>query len=102
MREKFNLETEYINELLELAERKLKDTISLYEFTTVINEKFSLEEKFELLLNLWRLIYVDERLDNYEDHLIKLIGGMLNVEHRYIIAAKLMVKEEISSGKDKD
>lgn len=100
MREKFNLEKQYVNELLELAERKLKDTVSLYEFTTVINEKFSHEEKFELLLNLWRLIFVDKKLDKYEDHLIKLIGGMLNVEHRDIIAAKLIVKEENSSGKN--
>jgi hypothetical protein len=30
----------------------------------------------------------------HEDHLIKKIGTMLNLEHRDIIAAKLMVKEE--------
>ena len=30
----------------------------------------------------------------HEDHLIKRIGNTLNMEHRDVMAAKLMVKEE--------
>jgi uncharacterized tellurite resistance protein B-like protein len=44
--------------------------------------------------NLWRLIYIDKTLHSHEDHLIKKIGTILNMEHRDIIAAKLMIKEE--------
>jgi uncharacterized tellurite resistance protein B-like protein len=94
MQDIFNLEKEYVDELIQLSEEEIKESISLYEFTTTINQNFSSDEKFELVKNLWRLIYTDEILNMHEDHLIKKIGTMLNLEHRDIIAAKLMVKEE--------
>lgn len=94
MKETFDLEDECVNDLIELSEQKIKESVSLYEFTTIINDKYSNEEKFELIKNLWRLIYVDKTLNMYEDHLVKKIGAMLNLDHKNIIDAKLMVKEE--------
>ncbi|MDO8549983.1 MAG: TerB family tellurite resistance protein [Ignavibacteria bacterium] len=94
MQKTFNLEKEYVDELIELSEESVRKSISIYEFTTTINENFSKDEKFELLKNLWRLIYIDETLNMHEDHLIKKIGNTLNMEHRDIIGAKLMIKEE--------
>lgn len=94
MQTTFNLDREYVDELIELSEERIKESISIYEFSSVINQDFSKDEKFELLKNLWRLIYVDETLNMHEDHLIKKIANTLNMEHRDIIAAKLMVKEE--------
>lgn len=95
MKQTFHLEDEYVNELLEMSEERVKESISIYEFTSIINNYFSGDEKFDLLKNLWRLIYVDDNLDKYEDFLIKRIGGTLNVDHKIIIGAKLMVKEEL-------
>jgi len=45
---------------------------------------------------LWRLIYTDKKLDKYEDRLIKLIGGMLKMEHKRIINAKLLIRQELN------
>ncbi len=83
-----------VNDLIELSEQKIKESISIYEFTSTINDNFSKEDKFELMKNLWKLIYIDEKLNMYEDHLVKKIGGMLNLDHKKIIEAKLIVKEE--------
>jgi uncharacterized tellurite resistance protein B-like protein len=91
----FNLEKEYADELVELAKSRLVESISIYEFTGIINDNFSPSEKFELMKNLWRLIYTDRRLNRYEDQLVKKIGTMLHIEHKDVIAAKLMVKEEL-------
>lgn len=96
MKETFNLEDECVNDLIELSKQKIKESISLYEFTTIINDKYSTEEKFELIKNLWRLIYTDNTLNMYENHLVKKIGVMLNLDHKKIIDAKLIVKEEMS------
>lgn len=95
MQRTFSLEKDYADELIELAKSRLVQSISTYEFTEVINENFSSEEKFELMKNLWRLIYTDEKLDKYEDQLVKRLGTMLHLEHKDVIAAKLMIKEEI-------
>jgi len=100
MQKLFSLDREFVEELIQLSEMKIKKSISLYEFTSIINVSFSKDEKFELLKNLWRLIYVDEKLDMHEDQLVKKIGAMLNLEHRTIISAKLLVKEELKAGKN--
>lgn len=94
LKNRFDLEDEYVNELLDLSKKKLDESVSLYEFSGIINENFSTEDKFELLKNLWRLIYTDKRLDKYEDHIIKIIGGMLNMGHNKIINAKMLIREE--------
>lgn len=94
MQRTFALEKEYADELIELAKSRLVQSISIYEFTGIINDKFSPDEKFELMKNLWRLIYTDEKLDKYEDQLVKRFGTMLHLEHKDVIAAKLMIKEE--------
>ena len=94
MQRTFDLEKEYADELIELAKSRLVQSISIYEFTGIINDNFSTDEKFELMKNLWRLIYTDEKLDKYEDQLVKQLGTMLHLEHKDVIAAKLMIKEE--------
>jgi uncharacterized tellurite resistance protein B-like protein len=81
--------------LLLLSEEKVDESISIYEFSNIINDNFSNEDKFKLLKNLWRLIYTDERLDGYEDRLIKIIGGMLLMDHQQIINAKMLVRKEL-------
>ena len=90
----FNLSEEYVDELIELSEERIKKSIDIFGFAITINENFSRDEKFELLKNLWRLIYTDDTLDMNEDHLMKKIANTLNMEHSDIIAAKFMVKEE--------
>ena len=95
MKEQFNLDEKCVNELLELSEQKVKDSISVYEFSSVINENFTQHEKLNLLKNLWRIIYEDGKLDSHEDRLIKIIGSTLNLEHKDVIGAKLFVKEEM-------
>ena len=96
LKNRFGLAEEYVLELIELSHAELKDSVSLYEFSGVINESFTFEDKFVLLKNLWRLIYTDKTLDKYEDHLIKMIGGMLQMEHKQIINAKMLIRQELN------
>jgi uncharacterized tellurite resistance protein B-like protein len=95
MKNYFELDDDLVDELLELSEQKVNDSISVYEFSSVINESFTQEEKFKLMKNLWRVIYEDSKLDSHEDQLIKIIGSTLNLEHKDIIGAKLFVKQEM-------
>lgn len=99
MKTTFDLEDDCVKDLMELAEKRLANDDSIYDFTNLINKNFNNEQKFELLKNLWRLIYIDKKLDMYEDHLIKKIGGLINMGHEDIIGAKMLVKEEVKSQK---
>lgn len=95
MQRTFGLEKEFVDELIDLTKKRLDESVSIYEFTGIINNNFLPDEKFELMKNLWRLIYTDQKLDKYEDQLVKKLGTMLHLEHSDVIAAKLMVKEEM-------
>ncbi len=95
MKSTFNLDDDYVNDLMMLAEERVKESVSLYEFTGVINTTFTHEEKIELIESLWKLIYKDEKLNQYEDHLIKRIAATINIEHKQIINAKLWVKQQM-------
>lgn len=95
MKSTFNLDDEYVNDLIALAEERIKESVSLYEFTGIINATFTHEEKIELIESLWRLIYKDDKLNKYEDHLIKRIAATINIEHKEIINAKLWVKQQM-------
>ena len=95
MKNDFDLDDNCVADLIELSEQKVKDSISVYEFSSVINESFSRQEKIELMKNLWRVIYEDGKLDSHEDRLLKIIGSTLNLEHKDIIGAKLIVKQEL-------
>ena len=96
LQKQFNIDAVYVNELMELSKLKLKDSVSLFEFSNVVNENFTNEDKNILLKNLWRLIYTDKKLDKYEDRLIKIIGGMLKTDHKQIINAKLLIRQELN------
>jgi uncharacterized tellurite resistance protein B-like protein len=96
LKKRFNLSEQDINELIELSKAKLDESISLYEFSNTLNEHFTEDDKMVLLKNLWRLVYADDKLDKYEDHLIKLVGGMLKMEHKKIIDAKLLIRQELN------
>jgi len=95
MKKDFDLDDECVNELLTLSEQKVKDSVSIYEFSSIINESFTQAEKFDLIKNLWRIIYEDGKLDSHEDRLIKIIGSTMNLEHKDVINAKLFVKREM-------
>jgi uncharacterized tellurite resistance protein B-like protein len=95
MKNDYNLDDECVNDLIELSEHRVEESISIYEFSSILNETFSRAEKLELMKNLWRIIYEDGKLDSHEDQLIKIIGSTLNLEHKDIIGAKLLVKQEL-------
>ena len=90
----FNIDEEYAKELMQFAEADIKESISYYEFTSILDEAMSRDEKYEVIKSMWRIIYMDNKLDKFEDQLVKRIGGMLNLDFREIIAAKLEVKKE--------
>lgn len=90
----FSLNSEQVKELIVLANTWIKESVSFYEFTEIINKHFTQDEKYELVKNLWRIVYIDKVLDKYEEHLIRIISNNLKLSHRDMIAAKLEAKQE--------
>jgi len=99
MKEKFNLDDNLVAELIDLSMKQTERSVSLYEFTEIINQIFDQDSKFEVLKNLWRLVFADGTLDKYEEYFIRKISGNLHMEHSDMIAAKMEVKAEMNKNK---
>lgn len=91
----FKLDAEYVKELIELSKRSVEDSLSLYEFTSEVNANTNQKDKYEIVKNLWRLIFVDDDLHPYEDYLIRKISNSLHISHKDMITAKSEVQAEL-------
>ncbi|WP_455235446.1 tellurite resistance TerB family protein [Thiogranum longum] len=84
----FTLSESETRELVQLAEREAQESVSLYQFTGLINQHFSPDEKIQVVEMLWQVAYADGRLDRYEEALVRKIADLIHVPHREFIQAK--------------
>lgn len=94
LKRKFDISAEAAEELMEVASRKREESVDLWEFTNLINENYSKEEKKRIVESAWRVIYVDKKLDRYEDYFVHKLAKLLQLDHSDLIEAKLKVKYE--------
>jgi uncharacterized tellurite resistance protein B-like protein len=89
--ETFQLDSADIDEIVSLAHEQASHATSLYEFTRLINDNYDYRDKVRLIANLWRLAFADEKLDKYEEGLIRRVADLIHVSHGDFIQAKLQV-----------
>ncbi len=94
LKKKFDLSAEAVEELFKIADKKREESIDLWQFTNLINQNYTKEEKKKIIESAWKIIYADERLDKYEDHLVHKLAKLLQLKHKDLIEAKLKVKYE--------
>jgi len=92
LKDTFDLSDEEMNEIKQLAEAQARDATSLYEFTRLINDGFNYSQKVKLIDNLWRIAFADEKLDKYEESLIRQIADLIYVSHADFIQSKMQHK----------
>ncbi|MBD3646124.1 MAG: TerB family tellurite resistance protein, partial [Pseudomonadales bacterium] len=65
LKRSFDLDQRALNELIEWADAATDDAHDLYQFTKLVNEHYSHADKEKLLEKLWKVAYVDGRIDRY-------------------------------------
>ena len=88
----FGLTPEETAEIVRLAEEEVKGSISLYEFTRLVDENFTPEQKKHIVGLLWTIAFSDDRLDEGEEYLIRKVAKLLHVEHADFIDEKIRAK----------
>ncbi len=85
----FDLTEVETTKLLELAEEERTESTDYFQFTSLINNNYTPEEKVRLIELLWQIAYANKDLHMYEEHLVRKIADLLHVPHSAFIAAKL-------------
>ena len=91
LKEKYGLSPEHADALIAEAEEELKQSVDLWQFAKLINENYSVAEKIDIIETLWRIVYVDGKMDQYEHYLMNKLKNLLRLSHDQLIAAKLKV-----------
>ena len=92
---RFGLGAAEAAELVRLAEEESRTATDYYQFTSLIRQHYSQEDRQAIVELLWRVAYADATLSAHEMHVIRKISDLLYVPHSAYIAAKMRAKEQI-------
>ncbi len=82
------LREDEVDELIEFARAEAEEATSLHQFTRLVNDSHSIDDKRNLMVDLWRVAYADGRLDAFEEHLLRRIADLLHLRHSEFMQAK--------------
>ena len=91
----FNFNEDQKLSLFKIAMKVNDDSNDMQQFTRVLNDHLSEEEKLKIIEMLWKIIISDGRIDDYENALIRKISGLLYISDRDVgqIKKKLVAQE---------
>ena len=89
VRQKFGLPAEETEELLRLAREEVENSVSYYEFTSLIHDHFSPARKERVIELMWRVAAADGEVNKHQEALVRKIADLLYVPHREYIRAKI-------------
>jgi len=89
LKKQFSLNHDQIDMLMQMADKKNNEIVSLHELTASLNKEYTYSEKKNVIKMLWDIAYSDGRIDKYEDYTIRKISDLLYIKHSDFIKAKL-------------
>jgi uncharacterized tellurite resistance protein B-like protein len=98
LKERFGLADAGLEEVLAETRRVRKQAGDLWPFTHFIQRTYTPEQKRDLLIMVWQVIFADRRLDPYEEQWARRLPEMLAVNPSANIEAKLRAKALAASG----
>jgi uncharacterized tellurite resistance protein B-like protein len=95
LRRAFALDETSAQGLIEAAAEIRGRTIDYFAITNFIRKSTSLEQRIDIVKTMWRMVYSDGRLTDYENYLVRKLADLLGLEHRVMIDAKVDVLREL-------
>ena len=88
LQQAFDLDTTEADQLIELAKEERAEATDYYQFTSLINEFYTQQQKRKLITRLWQMAYADQKVHKFEEHLIRRLAHLLHVPHSAFIHSK--------------
>ncbi len=88
LQDNFDLNINEAQNLIQLAEEERAEATDYYQFTSLINEFYTQQQKRELVTRLWQMAYADHTVHKFEEHLVRRLADLLHVPHSAFIKSK--------------
>jgi len=92
-----NVDRSEIDELIEQAYQKRKDSIDLFSFTRYLNQNYTKEQKLTVMESVWRVIHIDGQLEGHEDHFARKLANLLRLTHKELIDTKISARAQLKN-----
>jgi uncharacterized tellurite resistance protein B-like protein len=92
VREDLGIPAADVAEVVRLAEEERRESVDLYQFTKLVGEKFSREQRLRLVEVIWGVVYADGELSAVENQLARRIAELLGFQHPEVQAVREKVK----------
>lgn len=90
----FNFNLDLIKEKLNIV-RTSERLIGYHPITKYLNEKFDINFKKKVVLGLWKIAFINNDLDKYEDHLVRKVSDLLYINHADNMLLRNKAKEDL-------
>ena len=88
----FDISDKESSDILEQAKNNLKESTDYFSYGRILNNHFSLNDKIDFISCIFEVAYSDGEYHYLEEHMIKKIAHMLNVENKDLINVKMDIK----------
>jgi len=88
LRERLMLGAREVDDLFAMAEEEVVASVSLYQFTTLVDQGLEYSKKVHIIEMAWQVVFADNILDKYEEALLRKLADLLHISHRDFIQAK--------------
>ncbi|MDP3858240.1 MAG: TerB family tellurite resistance protein [Stagnimonas sp.] len=89
----YDLSSGQLDALVAAASQAVDAATSLYDTVKRVNETLDAQQKAGLMHALWQVAYADEKLDAYEEALLRRMADLIHVPHEVFIREKLRLLE---------
>tara|TARA_Y100000758_G_scaffold221602_1_gene159904 strand:+ start:29 stop:430 length:402 start_codon:yes stop_codon:yes gene_type:complete len=89
----FSIESEESYSIIENAIIELKKSTSYFEYAQTLNENFTYQDKLDFVFCIFEVAHIDNELHFKEQHLIKQISNILNIENHDLIKIKIEIEK---------
>jgi uncharacterized tellurite resistance protein B-like protein len=92
----FELTPEESQALLKRAQDESDSAVCLFDFSRALHESLDAEQRLEVIELLWKVALADNKLDKYEDYLVRKVADLLYVADSDVVRLKNVVLSQKS------
>lgn len=90
----YKIDPNHVENILKQAQLLHESATDIHSLTSTLNEELDIDERRQLLVNLWRLNDFEGGEFHYEENVIRRIANLLYLHHSDFIAAKLEAQKQ--------
>ena len=84
---------EQVKNIIEKANNELEQSTDIFEFGRILNQHWSYEDKVDFICCAFEVGCSDGDLHYFEEHIIKKVATILNVNHQDLINSRIEMKK---------